>query len=170
MAERYRLEALLRVKQREKQRAEFILAKCIRELQEAKEKLERLKEEKKKILKQQKEARLKMDAKMSVGDWIGHGNFHVNFLRKLKEDEEAKQEEIEDQEKVIEEAKGAVAKAKKNYNQACRELKVMEKHKELWAKKVRREINRREERAMDEMGQIIYNLRRWRGEKTVFGV
>jgi len=168
MAERYRLEALLKLKIRLRKQAEAALAQAIVALQEAKKKLETLKEEKKKIKREQKEARKKMDLEMSGGGYIGEGCFHVNFLRKLKEDEEAKQEEIELQEEVIEECKEKVAKARKNYIEAVKQLQIMEKHKGLWAKKVRREISRREEKEMDELGQTIHSLRRWRGEKSVF--
>ena len=168
MANKYRLEALLKLKARERKRAEIALAQAIAFLQEAKKKLEKLKEEKKKIKLEQKEARMEMDKKMGGGGLIGEGCFHVNFLRKLKEDEEAKQEEIEDQKQVAEEALEKVAKARRDYIEAVKQFQIMEKHKELWSKKIRKEISRKEEKEMDELGQTIHTLRKWRGEKSVF--
>lgn len=170
MAARYRLQALLNLRLREKKRSEVALAQAISFLQEAKKKLEKLKEEKKEILKQQREARHKMDAEMMGGGFIGEGCFHVNFLRKLKEDVEAKQEEIEDQTEVIEEAKEKVAKAKRNYIEAVKQYRMMEEHKALWAKKIKKELDRKEEKLMDELGQTIHSIRRWRGEKSVFQI
>lgn len=165
---KYRLQALLRIKARQKKRAEIALAKAIAELKAAKEKLEKLKEEKKKIVERWREARREMKAKMDFGGKVGEGNVHVNFLRKLKEDEEAKEEEIEEQKRVIEECVGKVARARQDYIDAARELQIMEKHKELWEKKVQEEISSREQRELDELGNTIHQLKKWRGEKSVF--
>ena len=61
-----------------------------------------------------------------------------------------------------------MARARRDYVDAARELQVMEKHKELWEKKLQNELTRKEEREMDELGGTIHQLRRWRGEKSVF--
>jgi len=165
---KYRLQALLNIKARMKKRAEIALAKAIIELQKAKEKLEKLKEEKKKIIERWKEARMEMKREMSAGIAVKKSNVHVNFLRKLKEDEEEKQKEIEDQEAVVEDCTVAVARARREYIDAAKQHQIMEKHKELWQKKVNEEITRKEEREMDELSTTIHQLKRWRGEKSVF--
>lgn len=165
---RYRLEAMLKIRTRDKKRAEIALAQAIGALQRAKKKMEELKEEKKKIVAEQKEAKKKMDTKMGGGAFVGVGCVHVNFLRKLKEEEAAKEEEIEAQTGVLEEATEKVAKARRNYIDAVKQLRIMEKHKELWAKKLAQELSRREEKEMDELGQTIHALKRWRGERSVF--
>lgn len=167
---KYRLQALLTIKTQARRRAEIILARALIKLKEAKEKLEELKKEKEKIINKWKEARAEMKRKVSHGALIGEGNIHVNFLRKLKEDEEKKEEEIEDQKQVIEECEEEVVIARKGYINAAKELQVMEKHKELWAKKIRDELTRREEREMDDLGNTIHQLRKWRGDKSVFEV
>ena len=168
--QRYRLQALLTIKAHAKKRAEIALAKAIIALKKAEERLEELKEEKKKIVERWKKARIEMKERVARGAFVGEGNVHVNFLRKLKEDEEQKDEEIEDQKLTVEECKENVAVARRKYIDAAKELQVMEKHKELWEKKIRAEITRREEREMDELGSTIHQLRRWRGEKSVFEV
>lgn len=170
MAARYRLEVLLRVRQREKKKAEQHLARMLSALKKAKEKLEQFKKEKEAIQTHKKEVRNKMDREMGGGGRIQEGCFFVNFLRKLKEDEEAKTVEIENQKEVIAQCETNVVKAKKEYHEAIRQLRTMEKHKGLWAKKVRLELTRREEKQMDELGQTVYALRKWRGEKSEFQV
>ncbi|MFA4970973.1 MAG: hypothetical protein WC683_00065 [bacterium] len=165
---KYRLEALLRIKARLKKRAEVALARALIELKKAREKLEELKEEKKKIVERWREARQEMRRDLSAGIVVKKGNVHVNFLRKLKEDEEKKEEEIEDQKAVVEDCETAVAKARREYIDASKQLQIMEKHKDLWAKKVRDELTRKEEREMDELSTTIHQLKRWRGEKSVF--
>jgi len=169
-AQRYRLQALLTIKQRLKKKAEIALAAAIKALMEAKEKLERLKKEKDEIVKKWTESRKAMKAKIAAGVLIGEGNIHVNYLRKLKEDEEAKEQEIEDQKQVVAEAEAALREARKEYIEACKELRIMEKHKELWEKKIKAELSRKEEREMDELGNIIHQLRRLRGEKALHEV
>ncbi|MBT3182530.1 MAG: hypothetical protein HN337_08505 [Deltaproteobacteria bacterium] len=155
------------IKARMKRRAEVALAKAIKALTEAREKLEELQEEKDKIIERWHEARKEMRSQMDVGVMVGNGNVHVSFMRKLKEDEEKKEEEIDDQEMVVEECESHVAGARRDYIDAAKELQVMEKHKELWEKKVRNEINRKEQLELDELGGTIHQLRKWRGEKTV---
>ena len=165
---KYRLQALLVIKTQAKKRAEIALGKAIVALKEAKDRLEELKEEKKGIVERWKAARQEMKSRMAHGARVGEGTVHVNFLRKLKEDEEAKQTEIEEQQETVAECEERVALARRAYIDACKELQVMEKHRALWEKKVRDELTRKEEREMDELGGTIHQLRRWRGEKSVF--
>ena len=167
---KYRLQALLTIKARMKKKAEMALARALIELKEAKEKLKKLEREKEEIIEKWNEARQEMKRDEQAGIMVKRSNVHVNFMRKLKEDEEAKQEEIEDQEQVIEDCETAVAAARREYIDAAKELQVMEKHKELWEKKQKAELNRREQKEMDELGSAIHQLRKWRGEKSLFEV
>jgi flagellar export protein FliJ len=168
--QKYRLQALLTIKQRLKKKAEILLAKAIARLKEEREVLKRLEKEKQEIIKKWKEARKEMKRKMDVGGMVGEGNVYVNFLRKLKEDEEKKDEEIEEQKLLIEECKARVVAARQDYINAAKELQIMEKHKELWEKKVRQELSQKEAKEMDELGTTIHELRRWRGEKSIYEV
>ena len=162
--QKYRLQALLTLRQRLKKKAEVLLAKAIIALKEAREKLEELKKEKEEIIEKRKEARKEMRRSMDFGGMVGVGNRHVNFIRKLKEDQESKQEEIEDQVLVIEDCEGQVAIARQEYIDAAKQLQVMEKHKELWQRKIRDELSKKEAKEMDELGSTIHQLRKWRGE------
>lgn len=164
---RYRLQALLNIKQRVKDKAESALAAAIKRLVEAREKLKKLQKEKEEIIKKWEESRKKMVREFGEGSMIGEGNVHINYMRKLKEDEEEKQEEIEDQEDVIKEAEEGVKSARRDYIDACKELRMMEKHKKLWEKKEKTKITKREEKEMDELGNTIHQLRRMRGEKAL---
>lgn len=164
---KYRLQALLTIKQQMKTKAEAALAFAIKALMEAREKLKKLEHEKEEIIEAWKQARREMKLRVGGGVMIGEGNVYVNYLRKLKEDEENKQDEIDDQKGVVEESEQAVKAARKEYIEACKELRVMEKHKELWEKKVKAEISRKEEREMDDLGNVIHQLRRMRGEKAL---
>ncbi|PIU55894.1 MAG: hypothetical protein COS89_06570 [Deltaproteobacteria bacterium CG07_land_8_20_14_0_80_38_7] len=164
---KYRLEALLTIKNQLKKKAEATLAFAIKKLIEAKKRLKELEEEKEKLTKNLKKARVDMKSKISTGSKIGEGNVHVNYLRKLEEDIEQKNEEIDDQKQVVEEAEEGVKLTRKEYIEACKELDIMEKHKELWAKKVRDELSKKEEREMEEIGNTIHRIRKTHGEKAL---
>lgn len=164
-ATRYRLQALLTIKQNEKKRAEFALAAAIKELSEAKKRGEELEKEKKEIIEKWNRARKKMTKEMTAGSSIFDGTVHTNYLRKLKDDEKEKEKEIEEQKEVIKEATEAAAEARRDYIDASKALKVMQKHKELWKKKLDKELNKKEERELNDLGNIIHQLRKWRGEE-----
>jgi len=164
--ERYRLQALLVIKEREKKKAEEALALAIKALAEAKELKKKLEKERDEIVRKWKEYRKRMYQRMGPGSSIFDGNIYNNYLRKLKEDEEEKEKEIEEQEERVAAAEEAVGRARKDYIEACKELRIMEKHKELWRKKIEKELTRKEERELNELGNVIHQLRKWHGEET----
>jgi len=165
---KYRLQALLVIKEREKAAAAEALARAIAALNAARKKEKELIEEKEKIVKKWFAARDEMRKEMDRGGMVQEGNVHVNFLRKLKEDEEKKQKEIEEQHEAVVEAEGAVARARRDYIEAAKEHQIMVKHKELWRKKLNAELSRKEEQEFDELGNTIHQLKRWKGEKNQF--
>lgn len=166
VSKKYRLQALLTIKRREKERAESALAVAIKELNEARKLEKKLIKEKEEIIKKWREARSDMSKTMTAGSSIFDGNVHENYLRKLKEDQKDKEKEIEEQKEVVKEAEEAVAAARREYIDASKELRVMEKHKELWRKKLEKEISRKEEREFNDLGNVIHQLRKWKGEET----
>lgn len=158
---RYRLQPLLIIKDRAKKRAEIRLAKAIGELERAKKKLKKLEEEKEEIIRRRRQCRRELHDKMAAGQaHVKDGSLRVNFLRKLEEDEKKKEEEIKNQKKVIESCEMEVKRARRDYIDTVKDLRVMEKHKDLWRKKVRAEISLQEEKEMDELGNIIHQVRK----------
>lgn len=157
---RYRLEPLLEIKRRTKKKSEIRLAKAIARLEEEKKTLKKLEEEKQAIVRRRKECRQELHRKVSEGRArVRDGSVRVNYLRKLEEDEKRKEEEIKQQEQVIENCELELKRAKRDYIDAASDLRVMEKHKDLWRKKVQKELSRLEEREMDELGNVIHQLR-----------
>ena len=73
--------------------------------------------------------------------------------------EKKKEEEIQRQKEVIEQCEVQVKRARRDYIDAAKELRIMEKHKELWKKKLQKELSKIEEREMDELGNVIHQLR-----------
>ena len=158
---RYRLQPLMELKIRARKRAEIQLARAIAQLEQERKKLKKLEEEKTKIIKRRKECRQELHEKVLTGQARAKdGSVRVNFLRKLEEDEKAKEEEIRVQKQAIENCEVQVKRARRDYIDAVKDLRVMEKHKDLWRKKVQAEISRQEEREMDELGNIIHQMKK----------
>lgn len=159
--EKYRLEPLLIVKERYKKQTEIELGKAIQKLKEEKERLKTFEDEKEGIIRKKKEARLEMGRRVAVGESrIFDSSLHLNYLEKLQDDLKEKEKEIEKQHETIKEAEEALAKARRNYIDACKDLKMMQKHKELWQKKLSKELNMKEQKELNELGNVIHQLRK----------
>lgn len=157
--ERYRLQAMLTVKHRNKRRSEIELARAFKTLKDEEEKLKELEEEKEEIIKRREDARRDHASRVASGEsQMAESHAHMNFIRKLLEDEEEKQKEIEAQEEVVAKAKERLAQAKRDYIEACKQVKVMKKHKELWKKKIRQELEKHEAKEMNELGNVLHGL------------
>jgi len=157
---KYRLEPLLELKKRARQKAEIALAQAIGRLEREKKQLKKLENEKEAIIQRRKDCRRELHNKVLGGHaHASDGSVRVNFLRKLEDDEKKKVEEIQAQKQLIEYCETQVKRARRDYIDAVKELRVIEKHKELWKKKLQKELNRIEEREMDELGNVIHQLR-----------
>ncbi|MBI2981081.1 MAG: flagellar FliJ family protein [Deltaproteobacteria bacterium] len=168
---KYRLQPLLDLKVRAKQKAEILLAKAIAQLEAEKKRLKKLEEEKREIIQKRKEVRRELHERLCTGHAkVKESHFGVNYLKRLEEDEKQKDREIEQQHRTIQECETQVKRARREYIDAAKELKVMEKHKELWRKKARLFLNRKEENEMDELGNVIHQLKHFhQGEVQKYG-
>jgi Flagellar FliJ protein. len=159
--EKYRLQPLLQVKERNKRKSEIELAKSISALKEEERRLKQLEDEKNQILANIEKTRKEMANMVGMGESrVADSQTRLLFIKKLKEDEKKKDEEIELQKEAIKRAEERVAQAKRDYIDACKEVKVMEKHKELWKKKIRQELEKEEAKLMNELGNVIHQLRK----------
>ncbi len=156
---RYRLEALLRMKERAKRQTEIALAKAIKELEEEKEKLKNLFEKKEELQKKREKARTDMRNKVATGQSrIQETQFHLSYITKLKEDEEALDKEIDEQKESVEVAEKKLKRARRDYQDAASELNVMEKHRELWIKKQKQALSVLENKEMNELGNTLHQM------------
>lgn len=157
---KYRLQPLLIVKEKHKKQMEIELGRAIKNLAEQKERLKTLEEEKVKIIQRKKDARLEMSRHVTAGETrIYDSGIHLNYLEKLQDDLVAKEKEIERQHEIIKEAEERVKKARRDYIDAAKDLKMMEKHKELWLKKWQKELNYKEQKELNELGNVIHQIR-----------
>jgi len=161
---KYRLQPLILVKEKHKKQMEIELGRAIKNLAEQKERLKTLEKEKEQIIQKKKDARLNMSRHVTAGETrIFDSGLHLNYLEKLQDDLVAKEKEIERQHEIIKEAEERVKKARRNYIDASKDLKTMEKHKELWYKKLMKELSYKEQKELNELGNVIHQIRQGAG-------
>lgn len=161
--EKYRLEPLLRMKEREKRKMEMALAKAIKALEEEKNKLISLEDFKKEIIEKKRKTESSMRERVISGKArIKESHFHLDFLTKLKSDIEKTDQEISEQKESIGVAEGKLKRARRDYMDAASELNVMEKHRELWGKKQAHILSALENKQMNELGNVVHQINRMR--------
>ncbi len=160
---KYRLQVLLVIKERAKKAKEIELARAVQKLNEERKKLEVLEEEKRAIEKRVEEEKEEMRHKVASGNAVMRDpQGFLNFLRKLKEDIEAKEQAIEEQKDVIKQAEKYLQRCRSAYVLAAQELNMMEKHKELWLKKQAFELGAAENKMLNELGNVIHQMNKLR--------
>lgn len=156
---KYRLTVLVIIKERAKKDAEVALAKALKELEEEKEKLKKLTQEKKKIEDHIEKERMEMSLRVARGDaLVKDPQIRLSFIRKLKEDLEDVEKKIEEQKEEIKRAERKLQRCRNQYIIAAQELNTMERHRELWEKKQKRALNAEENKQMNELGNVIHQL------------
>lgn len=161
--EKYRLQALLKIKERAKQRAEIALARAIKELEEEKLKLKKLEALKEELLEKKKKVRTEMADRVATGQSRVHqSQSHLHYLMKLDDDRDRLDREIQDKKDEIEELTQKLKRARRDYIDAATEHNIMEKHKELWKKKELRALNALENKQMNELGNVIHQVNKMR--------
>ena len=162
--ENYRLEPLVKLKQRQKRDSEIKLARAIRELEKEKEVLKKIESLKKEIGAKREKTRNDLREKVASGQArIKESEYYIGFMEKLKDDEEKVDEEIKLQKEVIEKAEEKLKRAKRDYIDAAQELNIMEKHKQLWTKKMRLKLTALEDKKMNELALVAYQMSRMKG-------
>ena len=84
----------------------------------------------------------------------------LNYIKKLDFLADSLRKKIEKQKEKVKQADLEVARALRKLVQASRELQVMENHKENWQKKAKREKDLRDQKDMNEIGNVMYNNNR----------
>ena len=126
-------------------------------LKEEEERLEEMRAELRRMIasreaKSRDYAEKQMRGEMSAQAMIGA----QAYIERMKELEEGQERAIEGQERVVENKKDDVENARALLVEANQELKALEKHKEKWAEKVKKERQAKEEAELDELAQTMY--------------
>lgn len=153
----YRLQTLLEMRERKKEAAEQALSEAMRALQREQDKQKEMETELERMVAKREQRRREylekaMTGALSAGDAINANK----YIDRLKELEAMQQDAIEGQKAVVRQRQDDVEGARQALVTATQELKALEKHREKWLAKIKKEIMAKQEDVMDELAQTIF--------------
>jgi flagellar export protein FliJ len=156
----YRLQTLLELRASAREAAERALAQAVRDLAVARRRLEDLERD----LRQRREARRRklatfLSEMMERGGGATEFDQMHRFEERLKDEEAQLGLEIDRQNDLVNSAARAVEEKRHEMEETAKELKAIEKHKESWSQQLRLEMEAREERSQEEVGNTLHHLR-----------
>lgn len=161
----YRLQTLLEMRQRAKEDAERRFSEAMQALAKEQKELKRLEED---LLRRKEERKAKVQAYLA--DIMAKGMVGINafnamnrYEERLKDEEAQVALDIERQKEAVKAAERFVEEKRLEMAEAAKELKAIEKHKETWAKELKRERDMREELAQEEIGNALHLARTRQG-------
>jgi hypothetical protein len=153
----YRLQVLFEMREKAKLEAEELYAEKKKLVAVEQKKLDDMKQTLKDMV--QKRA----DRKAEYAERTRRGEYTVNQIQgndrhidKMKQQEAAYQVEIDRQQERVVEAERVAEEAMALVVKATQDYKALEKHKEKWAKQVKRELMMKEEEAVEDIAQAQY--------------
>lgn len=156
----YRLQTLLEIRQRAKEAAEQAFAQAMQELAKEREKLKEMEADLERRKAERKEKVMAYLAEvMKKGVGAGGLNMMNRFEERLKDEEAQLSLEIDQQKEAVKAAEQNVEQKRYEMAEAAKELMAIEKHKEGWAKQVKKEREMREELAQEEIGNALHLMR-----------
>lgn len=153
---KYRLQPVLGVREQLKREAERLLASRVAQLAEAEEELARRVRAVDACLARQAAARAEMFGEMGGGAAAARALTHRIHLADLRAQEEALRGAVEEQRGAVARSEAEVERARAALVEAAREVRVIEKHREGWQERQKRESARREQKLNDEIGAILH--------------
>ncbi len=157
----YRLQTLLEMRQRAKEDAERRFSEAMQALAKEQKELKRLEED---LERRKQERKAKVQAYLA--DIMAKGMVGINafnsmnrYEERLKDEEAQVALDIERQKEAVKAAERFVEEKRLEMADAAKELKAIEKHKENWAKEVKKERDMREDLAQEEIGNALHLAR-----------
>jgi flagellar export protein FliJ len=156
---KYRLQPVLGAREQAKREAERLLAARMAQLAAAEEELARRVREVESCRERQATARAEMLEAMREGAAAARAVAHRTHLADLRAQEEALRAAVEEQKGAVARCEAELERARDALVEAAREVRVIEKHRENWRERERRESARREQKLNDEIGAILHERR-----------
>ncbi len=160
--QKYRLQPVLDVRGKAKQAAASLVATRREQLAAAEAELTRRRQALVVCRRRQTTAQEKMLAEFESGVEAHTLVTHRTHLADLRRNAQELAAKVEDQRRAVAGAEAEVEKAVSALIEASKEVQVIEKHRETWHQRTRREEQLREQKIGDEIGAVTY--RRSRGQ------
>ena len=158
----YRLQPLLEQKEELKKEADREVVRREEELQAQLTTLESLQRRVQELV--QKRQQLRQELMNKPGEKVALTAAEVlersEFIKVLGSEVQQAGNDVSSQGVVVETCKSDVKEAKEHAAEARREVEVLSKHREKQEERFRREVEAKEEVALDEIGNVLYATRR----------
>jgi hypothetical protein len=157
---KYRLEVLMDIREKAKKEAEEFYAEQQKKLVIEQKKHEDMKQTLRDMVAMRQQKKAEYAEKMRSGELnVQQITGNDRHIEKLKQEENAYQVEINRQAERVNDAQSDVDEAMEAMLKASQDYKALEKHKEKWEKKVKRELMLKEEEAVEDIAQAQYFAR-----------
>jgi flagellar export protein FliJ len=160
-AEKYNLQRLLEMRERARDDAAIRLAEARRQLQLAEDELQTRKRSVEDCRREQIEIQNALSGKSNAGIKANELARFRQYLIDLRGKEIYLLKAVEDQKQIVLREEKKVEKAFVELNEAAKELKVIEKHRENWRDESKKESTRREQKSNDETAQILHERQKF---------
>ena len=161
----YRLQLLLERKEEAKKESEKQLAEREKDLQEQVEILEALQQGEQKLIGQRQQLRRDLLRKSDETESLTARKVQERqeYLKLVGLQIEEARREVLSQRVVVEQYESRVMEARHHVEEARREVEVLTKHRARQAERFLRDLQVKEELALDEVGNVLFTTRRRQG-------
>ena len=158
---KYRLQALLEIRERAEEEAKNAFADATRALKDEEDTLKALEDELESMIEDRKRRRKEYADKLASGEMkVTDQTAAYRYIDRMKEMEQEQRGKIDGQRENVREAEKHLRLAQEALMQATQDLKALVKHKEKWAEELKKQRQMREEENLDEIAQVIFNQQR----------
>ncbi len=158
--EKYRLQPVLDVRDQAKQAAVRLVAARREQLAAAQAELRRRRQELEECRNRQVDAQARMLEEFDSSAEAHKLMTYRTHLADLRQVEQELLLKVEEQSRTCKTAEAEVEKALNALIEASKEVQVIEKHRENWRERTRRDERLREQKVSDEIGAVIHRRQR----------
>lgn len=155
----YRLQTVLKMREKARDEAGRNVARRLDELEDAKNELNRRQNDLLTCYEKQDQKQLAMNEMLESGAPVRNVVRHRTFLDGLRESEQQLTESAEKQKRSVVRAEGDLDTARDELIETTRDFKAIETHRSKWAATVKKAAQRREQKASDEIGALLHGRR-----------
>lgn len=155
----YRLKTVLKIRESSRDEAGRRVAQRLEELENANTELNRRQNDLLACYEKQDQKQLAMNEMLECGTVVRNVVRHRAFLGDLRESEHQLKQFAEKQKESVVRAESDLDAARDTLIDATRDFKAIETHRSKWVATVRAAAVRRDQKASDEIGSILYGRR-----------
>lgn len=160
----YPLKQVLEIKMRRVDEAERVVKEKKRLLEKEEEKLKERKAERDKVLKHRNEKLSQLRQEMDHDTTTVKIQQMKAYLKIVAEKLVVEEKKVEEQKRNVSIAQEALDKAKEELRLKRLEVDKLNTHRSEWVEEMKKELEIEEGRLMDEVGEVIYQIRKMGGK------